>query len=66
MDKKKYRVWLRGHSMTASYNGYVDVWAEDEADAVFRAKRQLTRPDGTFSDWAPSMFKAEKVERRYD
>lgn len=63
---KKYRVWLRGRSMTASYDGYVDVWADDEDDAVFRAKRELTRPGGTFFDWGPSMFTAEKVERRFD
>lgn len=62
----KNRVWLRGRSMTVSYDGYVDVWAEDEDNAVFRAKRELTKPTGTFSDWGPSMFTVDKVERRFD
>ena len=34
---KKYRVWLRGSSMIASYDGYVDVSASDEADAKNKA-----------------------------
>jgi hypothetical protein len=48
--------------MTASYDGYVDVYADNEGDAVYKAKRQLTGPAGTFSDWSPSMFKVKKVE----
>ena len=60
-----YRVWLRGSSMTATYDGYVDVDATDEEGASFRAKRKLTGPGGAFSDWGPSMFKTEKVEKRY-
>ena len=63
MDLKKYRVWLIGSSMTAAYDGYVDVFAEDEEDAGYRAKRELTKPRGVFSDWSPSMFKLKKVER---
>jgi len=58
----RYRVWLHGSSMTASYDGYVDVYADNEGDAVYKAKRQLTGPTGTFSDWSPSMFKVKKVE----
>lgn len=27
---KKYRVWLYGSSMTATYDGYVDVIVENE------------------------------------
>lgn len=61
----RFRVWLVGRSMTARYEGYVDVVAQDEEDAEYRAKRQLTRPGGTFSDWGPSMFSTTKVERRY-
>jgi hypothetical protein len=60
----KYRVWMRGNSMTASYDGYVDVIADNEEDATLKAKRELTKPTGTFSDWSPSMFKVDKIERR--
>ena len=63
MANKQFRVWLFGHSMTASYEGYVDVIAEDEEEAEWRAKRELTKPTGTFFDWAPSMFRTNKVER---
>lgn len=58
-----YRVWLYGSSMTASYDGYVDVFADDEEDAEYKAKRKLTGPRGTFSDWSPSMFRVTKIER---
>lgn len=61
----RYRVWMIGSSMSARYDGYVDVVAEDEDDAVWRAKRELTKPSGTFSDWGPSMFRVRKVERLY-
>lgn len=60
---EKYRVWLDGSSMSARYDGYVDVVAEDEEDAKYRAKRELTKPNGTFHDWSPSMFRVTKVER---
>lgn len=66
MDKMKYRVWLIGRSMSASYNGYVDVWAEGEDDANYKAKRKLTGPGGSFRDWSPSMFKTEKIERIFN
>jgi hypothetical protein len=62
--KNWYRVWLNGHSMTASYDGYVDVVADDEDDAEYRAKRELTKPTGTFFDWSPSMFTLDHIERR--
>jgi hypothetical protein len=61
-----YRVYLHGHSMTASYDGYVDVVAVDEDEAVATAKRRLTQRGGTFGDWSPSMFRATRVERRGD
>lgn len=60
---KRYRVWLIGSSLTASYDGYVDVWADDDEDAEYRAKARLTGPGGTFSDWSPGMFKTQRVER---
>jgi hypothetical protein len=60
----KFRVWLIGKSMTASYDGYVDVVAEDEEEAESRAKRELTKPSAPFFVWGPSMFKTVKVERR--
>ena len=64
MDMKKYRVWLIGRSISANYDGFVDVYAEDEEDAAYKAKRKLTGPGGAFSDWSMSMFKVEKIERR--
>lgn len=63
MENKRFRVWLYGHSMTASYSGYVDVVAQDEEEAEWRAKRTLTKPGGTFYDWSPSMFETNKIER---
>lgn len=45
-----FRVWMHGRSMTASYDGYVDVFADDEEDAEYKAKRKLTGPNGTFFD----------------
>lgn len=60
---KQYRVWLNGSSMTASYDGYVDVFAYDEADAEDKALKKLTSKNGSFFDWSRSMFKVNKVER---
>lgn len=60
----RYRVWMHGSSMTASYDGYVDVFAENEEDAEYRAKRKLTSPSGSFSDWSSSMFRVQKIERK--
>ena len=63
---KQYRVYLDGRSLTASYdNLLVEVMAEDEDDAVRRAKHKLTRPGGTFFDWSPSMFEVRRVERGF-
>lgn len=59
----KYKVYLHGASMTASYDCPVNVFADNETDAIFKAKRKLTNPNGTFSDWIPSMFKATHVEK---
>lgn len=57
-----YRVWLVGRSMSASYDGYVDVLADDEEDAEYKAKKKLTGPRGAFFDWSPSMFHVTKIE----
>ena len=59
---KQYRVWLHGSSMTASYDGYVDVSASSEADAKEKALKKLTSKNGSFFDWSRSMFKVNKVE----
>jgi len=48
--------------MTASYDGYVDVVADNEEEAAYKAKRELTKPTGSFSDWSPSMWKVDKIE----
>lgn len=45
---EQYRVWLHGSSMTASYDGHVDVWAYDEADAEDKALKKLTSKNGSF------------------
>ena len=58
----KYRVWMIGRSMSATYDGYVDVHAENEEEAIFRAKRDLTKPSGAFFDWAPWMFRVQRIE----
>lgn len=57
-----FRVWLHGSSMTASYNGYVDVNANDINDAKDKALTKLTCANGTFSDWSKDMFRVDKVE----
>jgi hypothetical protein len=59
----RYRVWLHGSSMTASYDGHVDVNAEDAEDAKDKALTKLTAKNGTFFDWSKSMFKVDKVEQ---
>lgn len=58
-----YRVWLIGSSMTARYDGYVDVNANDAEGAIDNALNKLTnKHTGAFSDWSKSMFKVKKVE----
>lgn len=63
---KKYRVHMRGHSMTANYEGYVDIYAEDNDDAPFQAKHKLTKRGGAFSGWSPDMFEVLQVRRLSD
>jgi hypothetical protein len=50
--------------MSACYDGYVDVVAENGEEAEFKAKRELTKPTGTFSDWGMSMFRLVRIELR--
>lgn len=59
----KYRVWLHGSSMTASYDGYVDVSASDETDAEDKALKKLTSKNSSFFDWSRSMFKVDRIEK---
>jgi len=51
----KYRVHfrIRGGVTHASYEGYVDVWAENEEGAAWKAKQRLRRtsfPDVGYED----------------
>lgn len=57
-----YRVHMYGHSMTENYSGHVDVLADDVEDAVYRAKRNLTRLGGILSCWSPSMLRVTNIE----
>ena len=59
---KKYRVWLHGSSMTATYYGHVDIWTYDVTDAENKALKKLTSKNGSFFDWSPSMFKIDRIE----
>lgn len=59
----KYRVWMVGRSMTASYDGRIDVFADSQEDTERKAKRKLTGPNGAFFDWSPSMFRVTKIEK---
>lgn len=59
---KDYRVWLRSvPGFYAQYDGYVDVYAEDEEEAVEKALRKLQRE--SFPDRGRGMWRVEKVER---
>lgn len=60
---KHYRVWMhiRGGISKPSYDGYVDVWAADEQEAVERAKQDLRR--GAHWDSAPEDLRVQRVER---
>jgi hypothetical protein len=58
---KKYRVWLRSvPGFYAQYNGKVDVWSEDEEQAVISAFHRLKQT--SFPDRNSSMWKIEKIE----
>ena len=55
-------MWLRSvPGFYAQYDGYVDVWAEDEEEAVEKALRKIQRE--SFPDRGRGMWKVDKVER---
>lgn len=58
----KYRVWL--HSKPSPgwtyYEGYVDVFAEDDEDAFYRARRKLKYT--SFPERGMDSWTLEKVE----
>ncbi|NOZ91056.1 MAG: hypothetical protein GXO60_07205 [Epsilonproteobacteria bacterium] len=53
---RKYRVWL---SM-GYYDGYVDIFATNTNEAIYRAKQELKKT--TFQDYLISDMKHYKVE----
>lgn len=58
----KFRVWIRSvPGFYEQYDGKVDVFAEDEAQARTRALQELKR--GAFPDRGASMWRIERVER---
>ena len=61
----KYRVWIhiRGSVVRPAYDGYVEVYAENDNEAAERAKRELMR--GTFKDVWYENFVVESVERQF-
>jgi len=57
----KYRVWIRSNpGFYEQYNGYVDVFAEDDKNAIQAALKKLKRT--SFPDRDNSMWRIEKVE----
>lgn len=61
---RDYRVWFRSvPGMYTQYDGYIDVWAEDEEDAIERAFSKLKRE--SFPERGRGMWQVEKVEVRY-
>ena len=59
---KQYSVWLRSRpGFYEQYDGKVDVWAENDDDAIERAFRELKR--GTFPDRSRDMWRVDRVER---
>ena len=62
---KKYRVQMRikGSPFRPPYEGYVDVWAEDDDDAAVRARRELKRT--SFSDVGYDSMQVKSVSRRF-
>lgn len=58
---KHWRVWLRSvPGFMAQYDGYVDVYADDDEAAVDFAFLKLKR--GAFPDRDRSCWKIEKIE----
>ena len=59
---KRYKVWMRSvPGAYEQYDGYVEVVAEDDEDAVERAFAKLKRT--SFPDRNRSMWKVDRVER---
>jgi hypothetical protein len=60
----RYDVWMRSTpGFYEQYNGKVSVVAEDDTAAIEAAFRELKRT--TFKDRNRSMWKVEKVERKF-
>jgi hypothetical protein len=58
---KKYRVWIRSvPGFYTQYDGYVDVYADFEEEAIEFAFLKLKR--GAFPDRNSSMWRVESVE----
>lgn len=58
----RFRVFLRSTpGFMAQYSGYVDVWADDETDAIDLALIKLKR--GSFPERSRSCWRVDKVER---
>jgi len=65
-EAKSYRVWMRSKpGFWERYDGYVDVYAQNEDAAVLAARRKLGGPGGTFSDRGFDAWIIEKVERTW-
>ena len=59
---KKYYVWVRSKpGFYAQYDGKVNVFAEDDDEAIEKALQRLER--GAFKDRTRDMWIIEKVER---
>jgi hypothetical protein len=57
-----YKVWMRSKAgFYEQYDGFVDVYAKDDSDAISKALRKLKT--GAFPDRNNSMWTVEKVER---
>lgn len=62
---KKYRVWLKSvPGFYEQYSGKVEVYADDDDDAIERALNKLKR--GSFPDRSRDMWRVEKVERVFN
>ena len=58
---KKYNVWMRSvPGMYAQYDGKVEVYANDEDEAIDNAHAKLRRT--SFPDRDRSMWKVDRVE----
>ncbi|MHC4413329.1 MAG: hypothetical protein ACYSW6_10255 [Planctomycetota bacterium] len=62
MNKYKVNATIRGAIHRPYYEGYIDVWADNDNDAVFRAKRNLVKQWG---DINLSDIKVTSVERTW-